>query len=186
MSFFGLVSYTTELLEIHADDPQMHVLFIPGNPGKFGFVPSCMHVHVCFVDLVLRTRIRGCLLIVTVGVVAFYKDFVESLYEFLEGHVSVTGKTWLLLVLFNLIFYFLVIFCELTDCNFNWVGVLITSYWAHFSHEKGTYTWLIYKIKQWRFLILCIIICFLTLHLLICYIQYSVDLLVLILVCYST
>ncbi|KAK4582693.1 hypothetical protein RGQ29_025752 [Quercus rubra] len=50
-------SYTTELLEIHADDPQMHVLFIPGNPG----------------------------------VVAFYKDFVESLYEFLEGHVSVTA-----------------------------------------------------------------------------------------------
>nr|POE68374.1 isoform 2 of lipid droplet-associated hydrolase [Quercus suber] len=47
-------SYTTELLEIHADDPKMHVLFIPGNPG----------------------------------VVAFYKDFVESLYEFLEGRVS--------------------------------------------------------------------------------------------------
>nr|XP_023888099.1 lipid droplet-associated hydrolase-like [Quercus suber]POE66618.1 lipid droplet-associated hydrolase [Quercus suber] len=50
-------SYTTELLEIHADDPKMHVLFIPGNPG----------------------------------VVAFYKDFVESLYEFLEGRVSVTA-----------------------------------------------------------------------------------------------
>ena len=88
-----MVSYTTELLEIHADDPKMHVLFIPGNPGKFGFALLCLHVHVCFVDLALRTRIRVCLLIVTVGVVAFYKDFVESLYEFLEGHVSVTGKT---------------------------------------------------------------------------------------------
>jgi pimeloyl-ACP methyl ester carboxylesterase len=45
------------LLEIHADDPKMHVLFIPGNPG----------------------------------VVAFYKDFVELLYEFLEGHASITA-----------------------------------------------------------------------------------------------
>ncbi|KAE8098622.1 hypothetical protein FH972_016668 [Carpinus fangiana] len=60
-------SYTTELLEIRADDPKMHVLFIPGNPG----------------------------------VVAFYKDFVESLYEFLGGNASVTGKTWLLLVHVN-------------------------------------------------------------------------------------
>lgn len=61
--FFGLVSYTTELLEIHADDPKMHVLFIPGNPGKFGFILFCMYMYVCFVDLVLRTRIRGCLFI---------------------------------------------------------------------------------------------------------------------------
>ena len=40
--FFGLVSYTTELLEIHADDPKLHVLFIPGNPGKFGFILFCI------------------------------------------------------------------------------------------------------------------------------------------------
>ncbi|KAB8873443.1 hypothetical protein FH972_026783 [Carpinus fangiana] len=53
-----------ELLEIHADDPKMHVLFIPG--------------------------LRG---------VTFYKDFVESLYEFLGGHAYVTGMTWLLLVM---------------------------------------------------------------------------------------
>lgn len=38
---------------------------------------------------------------VTVGVVAFYKDFVELLYEFLEGHASITGKR-----LVNLIFFF--------------------------------------------------------------------------------
>ncbi|KAB1203851.1 hypothetical protein CJ030_MR8G027684 [Morella rubra] len=50
-------SYTIELLEIRADDPKMHVLFIPGNPG----------------------------------IVAFYKDFVESLYQFLGGHASVTA-----------------------------------------------------------------------------------------------
>ncbi|KAK4582684.1 hypothetical protein RGQ29_025751 [Quercus rubra] len=50
-------SHMTELLEIRADDPKMHVLLIPGNPG----------------------------------VVTFYKDFVESLYEFLEGDASITA-----------------------------------------------------------------------------------------------
>ncbi|KAL4605984.1 hypothetical protein ACB092_09G069700 [Castanea dentata] len=50
-------SHLTELLEIRADDPKMHVLLIPGNPG----------------------------------VVPFYKDFVESLYEFLEGNASITA-----------------------------------------------------------------------------------------------
>ncbi|GMN39518.1 hypothetical protein TIFTF001_008750 [Ficus carica] len=50
--------FVTELLEIHADKPTFHVLFIPGNPG----------------------------------VVTFYKDFVESLYELLGGSVSLTGK----------------------------------------------------------------------------------------------
>lgn len=44
-----------------------------------------------------------------VGVVAFYKDFVESLYEFLGGNASVTGKTWLLLVHVN----FLPLSCDL-------------------------------------------------------------------------
>ncbi|XP_050227035.1 uncharacterized protein LOC126676791 [Mercurialis annua] len=32
----NISSYTTELLEIEADDPQLHVLFIPGNPGVIG------------------------------------------------------------------------------------------------------------------------------------------------------
>ncbi|EXC01934.1 hypothetical protein L484_018848 [Morus notabilis] len=50
-------SFVTELLEIHADEPTLHVVFIPGNPG----------------------------------VVAFYKDLVESLYELLGGSVSLTG-----------------------------------------------------------------------------------------------
>lgn len=49
--------FVTELLEIHADKPTFHVLFIPGNPG----------------------------------VVTFYKDFVESLYELLGGSVSLTA-----------------------------------------------------------------------------------------------
>ncbi|RXH81427.1 hypothetical protein DVH24_034848 [Malus domestica] len=52
-------SFTTEILEIPADNPALHVLVIPGNPG----------------------------------VVSFYKDFVESLYELLGGTASVTGKT---------------------------------------------------------------------------------------------
>ncbi|CAK7341973.1 unnamed protein product [Dovyalis caffra] len=44
-------SHTTELLEIGADDPKLHVLFIPGNPG----------------------------------IIAFYKDFLESLTGRMEG-----------------------------------------------------------------------------------------------------
>jgi uncharacterized membrane protein YccF (DUF307 family) len=136
--FFGLVSYNTELLEIRADDPKMHVLFIPGNPGKFGFILLCV---VVVVHLILITRIRECLLIVTIGVVTFYKDFVESLYEFLEGNVSITGKTWLLLDLVNLIFYFWAVICELIACTF--LCVLITSHRLRIPHEKGTYTWLI-------------------------------------------
>ncbi|TQD69661.1 hypothetical protein C1H46_044805 [Malus baccata] len=50
-------SFTTEILEIPADNPALHVLVIPGNPG----------------------------------VVSFYKDFVESLYELLGGTASVTA-----------------------------------------------------------------------------------------------
>ncbi|KAK4767172.1 hypothetical protein SAY86_014922 [Trapa natans] len=50
-------SYTTEVLEILSEDPALHVLFIPGNPG----------------------------------VVTFYKDFVESLYQLLGGTVSITA-----------------------------------------------------------------------------------------------
>nr|XP_011467254.1 PREDICTED: UPF0554 protein isoform X2 [Fragaria vesca subsp. vesca] len=61
-------SYTTEVMEIQADNPTFHVLFIPGNPG----------------------------------VVTFYKDFVEALYELLGGtasvtavgHISHTNKNW--------------------------------------------------------------------------------------------
>ncbi|KAF7148737.1 hypothetical protein RHSIM_Rhsim03G0067100 [Rhododendron simsii] len=55
--------YKTELLEIQAADPKLHVLFIPGNPG----------------------------------VVSFYADFLENLYELLDGTASITGKTCLLL-----------------------------------------------------------------------------------------
>ncbi|XP_048226235.1 lipid droplet-associated hydrolase-like isoform X2 [Ricinus communis] len=57
-------SYTTELLEIEADFPKLHVLFIPGNPG----------------------------------LVALYKDFLESLYERLGGVASITGNLSLSLV----------------------------------------------------------------------------------------
>ncbi|PQM36077.1 lipid droplet-associated hydrolase isoform X2 [Prunus yedoensis var. nudiflora] len=61
-------SYTTEILEILADDPTLHVVVIPGNPG----------------------------------VVLFYKEFLESLYELLGGtasvtavgHISQTKKSW--------------------------------------------------------------------------------------------
>ncbi|CAK9180787.1 unnamed protein product [Ilex paraguariensis] len=49
--------YMTDLLEIQAENPSLHVLFVPGNPG----------------------------------VVAFYTDFLESLYELLGGTASVTA-----------------------------------------------------------------------------------------------
>ncbi|KAL7198136.1 hypothetical protein ACSBR2_020622 [Camellia fascicularis] len=60
--------YTTNLLEIRAEDPSLHVLFIPGNPG----------------------------------VISFYTDFLENLYELLGGtasitavgHISQTEKNW--------------------------------------------------------------------------------------------
>nr|GMD39622.1 lipid droplet-associated hydrolase isoform X2 [Ipomoea batatas] len=59
----SFVSYKTDLLEVHAQDPKLHVVFIPGNPG----------------------------------VVSFYVDFIESLYELLGGTASITGKEhWLL------------------------------------------------------------------------------------------
>nr|GMD39637.1 lipid droplet-associated hydrolase isoform X2 [Ipomoea batatas] len=55
--------YKTDLLEVHAQDPKLHVVFIPGNPG----------------------------------VISFYVDFIESLYELLGGTASITGKEhWLL------------------------------------------------------------------------------------------
>ncbi|XP_028061054.1 uncharacterized protein LOC114264571 isoform X3 [Camellia sinensis] len=50
-------SYTTNLLEIRAEDPSLHVLFIPGNPG----------------------------------VISFYTDFLENLYELLGGTASITA-----------------------------------------------------------------------------------------------
>lgn len=60
--------FMTELLEIKAPSPTLHLLIIPGNPG----------------------------------IVTFYKDFVESLYEQLGakvsitaiGHISHTSKDW--------------------------------------------------------------------------------------------
>ncbi|CAO2839271.1 unnamed protein product [Amaranthus hypochondriacus] len=60
--------FMTEIVEIQAPSPTLHVLVIPGNPG----------------------------------IVTFYKDFVESLYEQLDGsasitaigHISHTNKDW--------------------------------------------------------------------------------------------
>ncbi|KAI4348910.1 hypothetical protein L6164_009574 [Bauhinia variegata] len=53
----NISGYATEILEIHADDPSLHVLFVPGNPG----------------------------------VISFYKEFVEFLYELLKGSASITA-----------------------------------------------------------------------------------------------
>ncbi|CAH9068446.1 unnamed protein product [Cuscuta epithymum] len=53
----NVAGYKTDLLEIHAQRPELHILFIPGNPG----------------------------------VVSFYVDFLESLFELLGGTASVTA-----------------------------------------------------------------------------------------------
>ncbi|XAR64780.1 hypothetical protein NMG60_11008613 [Bertholletia excelsa] len=53
----NVCGYKTDLLEIRAEDPTFHVLFIPGNPG----------------------------------VVSFYTEFLENLFELLGGTASVTA-----------------------------------------------------------------------------------------------
>ena len=77
------------MTEIEADDPKFHLLFIPGNPGFFYMT---LHMHTRY-D---RTNILLCSFIIALrinlsGVVPFYKDFLESLYEFLDGNASITG-----------------------------------------------------------------------------------------------
>lgn len=41
-----IISYTSELLEFRADDPKIHVLFIPGNPGKMRDLCSLEQIGV--------------------------------------------------------------------------------------------------------------------------------------------
>lgn len=53
----SISSFTTEVLEMRSEDPSLHILFIPGNPGA----------------------------------VSFYKEFVEEVFELLEGNASVTA-----------------------------------------------------------------------------------------------
>ncbi|KAH9301525.1 hypothetical protein KI387_013108, partial [Taxus chinensis] len=60
--------HMTEILELHAETPTFHILFIPGNPG----------------------------------IISFYRDYLEVLYELLDqkasvtaiGHVAHTSKDW--------------------------------------------------------------------------------------------
>ncbi|KAK4392032.1 Lipid droplet-associated hydrolase [Sesamum angolense] len=65
--------FKTDLMEIPSHDPALHVLFIPGNPDTKRF---------------LKADETGCL----TGVISFYTDFLELLYESLGGVASVTGK----------------------------------------------------------------------------------------------
>lgn len=90
---FGLIlcchfvrSVSTELLELNSENPTLHVVFIPGNPGIFRIIyprlviDRVMHVCVIFFSSLLS------------GIVSYYKDFVEELFQRLEEKASVTGK----------------------------------------------------------------------------------------------
>ncbi|XP_057864796.1 uncharacterized protein LOC131072578 isoform X7 [Cryptomeria japonica] len=63
-----VAGHSTEILELHAERPSFHILFIPGNPG----------------------------------IVTFYRDYLEVLYELFDkkasvtaiGHVAHTSKDW--------------------------------------------------------------------------------------------
>lgn len=130
-----IFSHTTELLEIQSDKPTCHVLFIPGNPGQaipFDVCYSIRRSNVVFGFWIMRICSSFGLLI-NAGVVSFYKDFLESLYELLGASASVTGiylflKQMSPFFLFNFEMWF-----EL--CLLAWL--LINSYWAHISHWKG-------------------------------------------------
>lgn len=81
-------SFATELLEIRSKEPSLNVLLIPGNPGP------------CATALMVqaRDRIRNVEILLStssfcfVGISAFYKEYIEALYENLGGQASVTGN----------------------------------------------------------------------------------------------
>lgn len=54
---------------------------------EYSFFFSCSYIH--------------CLVNQSSGVVPFYKDFLESLYEFLDGNASITGMSTLVSSLFS-------------------------------------------------------------------------------------
>lgn len=78
----------TELLEIEAPSPTMHILFIPGNPGFL--------VSFVIFSLIFGGKERMTLDGSIAGVITFYKDFLESLYERLDGKASITGMCMLM------------------------------------------------------------------------------------------
>lgn len=77
---------------------------------------------------------------VTTGVVSFYKDFVESLYELLGGTVSVTGKRQKLLFRLFMYFTYFRFWLLINNCLFRlfFLLVCITSCWARISYKEGT------------------------------------------------
>ena len=83
-----MVSGTTEVLEIRSENPSLHVLIVPGNPGVVSI--ACYHAFILF--YFFSVLIYNFILCGIAGVITFYKDFVEFLYELLEGSASITGK----------------------------------------------------------------------------------------------
>lgn len=64
------------------------------------------------------------------GIVTFYKDFVESLYEQLGGKASITG------MLRPSLSFYTFIYPKILKGVVS--VVLIHSYWAHIPHKQGT------------------------------------------------
>jgi len=83
-----LSSHISEVFEIRAEAPKLHVLLVPGNPGVALIVYLRAYVSMLSLFICLRLLV----FLIVAGVVLFYKDFVEFLYELLEGTASVTGK----------------------------------------------------------------------------------------------
>lgn len=54
---------------------------------------ASLDVGVSMFLLIFRIVSEGGLFWVSLGIISFYKDFLESLYQLLGGRVSITGKT---------------------------------------------------------------------------------------------
>lgn len=156
----------TEIMEIQAENPTFHVLFIPGNPGFIIMLNTrlqCMHIY---------TSVIHTLACNFSGVVSFYKEFLESLYEFLDGNASVIGMAALVFEFY----FFESLWWKLFLSEFEFVlliinGGLVCFVWlaiGQISHTSkvlklwfGSYR--VYILMVAVILFICILICVLSL-----------------------
>lgn len=65
----------------------------------------------------------------TAGVVSYYRDFVEFMYELLDGNASITGKDYEPNIVRWSVMYFIWLIASFFMTR--------TSYWSHWPYEKG-------------------------------------------------